>query len=82
MSDRLAAALAELVEAIRAEIHAEPIAGAPDRLLTVLEAADALGIGRTAAYGEVQAGRLRSVKIGRSRRIPASAVADFIERAA
>ena len=85
MTDRLAAALAELAAAIRADVLAEvaPVANAPDRLLSVDEAAAMLGLGRTATYGELQAGRLRSVKVGRRRLIPAEAVSAFIrERAA
>ncbi|MEK6720536.1 MAG: excisionase family DNA-binding protein [Chloroflexota bacterium] len=80
MSDRLAAALAELVDALRADVIAElaPIAKAPDRLLSVDEAANALGIGRTAVYGEIQADRLRSIKVGRRRLVPATAIATYI----
>lgn len=47
MSDRLALAVAELVAALRAEIAAEAgPADAPDRLLSVAEAAAMLGLGR------------------------------------
>jgi excisionase family DNA binding protein len=49
-------------------------------LLTVDEAAQRLGIGRSHAYAYVLSGELESVKIGRSRRVPAAAVEDFIER--
>lgn len=82
---RLDAALAELAEAIRAEVRAELATpgDAPDRLLSVDETAAMLGIGRTAAYGELQAGRLASVKVGRRRLIPAGAIRSYIaERAA
>lgn len=78
---RLEVAVAELVDALRAEIAAEPIT-APDRLLSVDEAAERLGIGRTRAYGEIAAGRLRSVLVGRRRLVPSSAIAEFIEAAA
>jgi excisionase family DNA binding protein len=81
MTDRLAAALAELAEAIRAEVRAEAdsLAEGPDRLLTIAEACHALGgIGRSALYGELQAGRLRSCKVGRRRLVPSSAIADYI----
>jgi len=77
MSDRLALALAELAEAIRAEVRAEAPSG-PDRLLGVDQAAAMLGLGRTAVYGELQAGRLRSVKVGARRLVSAAAVAEFI----
>ena len=47
MSDRLAAAVAEFVDALRAEMAAEARpADMPDRLLSVAEAGSALGIGR------------------------------------
>lgn len=79
MSDRLTVALAELVEALRAELAADLArdAGAPERLLSVAEAARALGIGRTALYAELQAGRCRSVKVGRRRLVPSSALAAY-----
>ena len=54
--------------------------GAPDRLLGVTDAAELLGIGRTRVYAELQAGRLRSVRSGRRRLIPTSALAEFAER--
>ena len=47
-------------------------------MLRVEEAADALGLSRTKTYGLVIDGRLRSVKIGRSRRIPVSAIDEFV----
>ena len=82
MSDRLAAALAELVEALREEVRAEAEAGprAPDRLYDVGEAASALGIQRSKLYGLIAAGELRSVKVGRRRLVPAGAVAEFIRQ--
>jgi excisionase family DNA binding protein len=47
----------------------------PNRvLLTVEEAAERLGIGRTTAWGLVKSGALHSVQIGRLRRVPASAL--------
>jgi excisionase family DNA binding protein len=83
MSDRLALIAAELaaaiVDMVRAELAAE--AGAPDRLLSVEAAAEALSIGRTMAWGEIQAGRLRSVKVGRRRLVPSSAIAEYVTAA-
>lgn len=78
MSDRLAAAVIELVEALREELRAEAEAGprAPDRLLSVGDAATALGVGRSSVYAEIATGRLRSVKVGRRRLVPASAIAE------
>jgi excisionase family DNA binding protein len=51
----------------------------PRKLLTVAQAAAILGIGRSLAYMLVSTGKIRSFKIGRSRRIPLSALDDFIE---
>lgn len=79
MSARLEAALAELAAAIRDEVTAAAVPlAAPERLLDVDEAAAALGIGRTTVYGELDTGRLQSLKVGRRRLIPASAVAAYI----
>jgi excisionase family DNA binding protein len=82
MSERLEAALAELVAALREEIATERPAAAPERLLAVDEAAAALGIGRSKVYGEIAAGRLGSLRVGRRRLLPASAIAEFIAQAA
>ncbi len=49
-------------------------------VLTVEEAADRLGIGRTLMYSLVASGEVESVQIGRLRRIPADALVDFVER--
>lgn len=81
MTDRLALALAELVDALRAEVA--PVANEPDRLLSVDEAAEVLGLGRSLVYSEIAAGRLHTIKVGRRRLVPAGAVAAYIaERAA
>jgi excisionase family DNA binding protein len=42
---------------------------APKLLLTVEEAAERLGIGRTTTFALIRTGALRSVRIGRLRRI-------------
>ena len=78
MSDRLHAAVMELVEALRDEIavEARPSEREPDRLLSMEQAAQALGIGRTALYSEIGAGRIRSVKVGRRRLVPSSAISE------
>jgi excisionase family DNA binding protein len=49
-------------------------------LVTVDEAARRLSIGRSHVYEQMQRGRLRSVQIGRSRRILERDLEDFIER--
>jgi excisionase family DNA binding protein len=47
-------------------------------LLTPEEAAEVLGIGRSKVFELLAAGRLRSVKIGRSRRIAAATLTEFV----
>jgi excisionase family DNA binding protein len=50
-----------------------------DRLLyRITEAMDVLSVSRSVIYEEMRAGRLRSVKRGRSRLISASAIADYV----
>lgn len=52
----------------------------PRVLLTVEEAADRLSLGRTTTYALVRSGELRSVQIGRLRRVPADALAEYVSR--
>jgi excisionase family DNA binding protein len=47
-------------------------------LLRPEEVAQALAIGRTAVFELIRTGELRSVKIGKSRRIPADAVVEYV----
>jgi excisionase family DNA binding protein len=47
--------------------------------LTVPEVAKALGIGDTLAWRLVQTGELRTVKLGRRRLVPRSAVDDLLQ---
>jgi excisionase family DNA binding protein len=54
----------------------------PRLLITVEEAARRLSIGRSHAYAFVAGGELRSVRIGRCRRIRVSDLDSFIERLA
>jgi len=51
-------------------------------LLTVPEAAMRLGLGRSLIYQLVMSGELASVKVGRARRVPVSALENFVERIA
>jgi excisionase family DNA binding protein len=44
------------------------------------EAAEQLGISLTTAKALISSGRLRSVKIGRSRRVPAEALHEYVRR--
>ena len=49
-------------------------------LLTIEEAADQLSIGRSLMYEQVLSGALRSVRIGRLRRIANSDLEAFVEQ--
>ena len=49
-------------------------------LLTVSEAARQLGIGRSLLYELLADGQVESIHVGRLRRIPIDALADFIDR--
>lgn len=49
-------------------------------LLTTVEAAQRLGIGRCTMQHLVNEGKIRSLKIGALRRIPAAALGEYIER--
>lgn len=53
----------------------------PERtLLTVEEAAERLGISRTRTYALIGTGDLESVRIGRLRRVPVAAIANYAAR--
>ena len=49
-------------------------------LLSVVEAADRLGIGRTLMYELLTSGQIESVHVGRLHKIPAEALAAFVDR--
>jgi excisionase family DNA binding protein len=48
-------------------------------LLTPEEAADRLSLSRTTVYELIRTGELRSVKIGRARRVPVVALQDYVD---
>jgi excisionase family DNA binding protein len=48
-------------------------------LLTIPDAARRLGIGRSTLYELIAAGAIETVRIGRARRIPVTALAAFVE---
>jgi excisionase family DNA binding protein len=50
-------------------------------LLTVEEAAEVLHVSRDKAYCLIRTGQLRSIKIGKLRRISRAWIAEFVERA-
>ena len=49
------------------------------KLLSVAEASVIMGISRSLLYSLVMSGEVRSLKIGRARRIPLTAIDEFIE---
>jgi len=73
------AATDALAAAILAAVRAEAVSNdaGPERLLSIDEAAVLAGVGRTSIYAVIGAGRLRSVKVGRRRLVPASAIAEL-----
>lgn len=48
------------------------------QLFTIEEAMTMLRMGRTTIFDQLRNGRLRSVREGRARRIPAKAIAEYI----
>lgn len=72
-NDRLAAAIREA---------AAPKPEAPERLLSIDEAAALLGTSRRTLYAQLRRNRGRSVTVGRRRLIPASALREFTDQAA
>lgn len=77
----LAALLAQLAHLL-AEPPPAPAAPEPRPLpervlLTVEEAAERLGIGRSMAFRLIRDGEIESVQIGRLRRVPAAAVTEY-----
>jgi excisionase family DNA binding protein len=75
------AAIDQLVDALLAAMTCHPGAEARDRLLSIDEAARSLGVGRTALYAVLATGELRSLRVGRRRLVPASAVDEYIASA-
>ena len=52
----------------------------PERLHRVETVAKRFDVGRTTIYRLVGSGELRSIRVGGSRRIPESAITEYIER--
>lgn len=59
----------------------QTLASVPERLMyTVPEAVQRVGLPRTRVYAAIAAGDIFSVKVGRSRRIPARALEEYVAR--
>ncbi|WTG62215.1 helix-turn-helix domain-containing protein [Streptomyces anulatus] len=56
-----------------------PTALPPARLVRVDVAAEILSVKRSTAYEEIRLGRLRTVQIGRCRRIPTEYIEEYID---
>ena len=50
----------------------------PRKLYKVEEAIQLLGLCRTVVFEQLRLGRLKSVKIGRARRVPAECIDEFV----
>ncbi|WP_380169519.1 helix-turn-helix domain-containing protein [Jannaschia sp. R86511] len=59
---------------------ATPETSPPRLLLTIEEAAERLGVGRSTMYGLVLDGEVESVHIGRLRRIPHDALIAYLDQ--
>ena len=78
--DAIETATRALVDALRAEaLSARTTEPGPSRLLSIPDAAEALGIGRSRVYTEIANGHLQTVKVGRRRLVPSTAVEDYID---
>ena len=49
-------------------------------LVSVTEAAQLLSIGRTAAWDLIRKRKIKSVKIGRTRRVPIAVIEEYVQR--
>lgn len=80
MSDRLEAAIRELVDALRAELAqaTPPAVPPPDELLSIPAAAKVLSIGRSKVYDLIDRDELHTLTVGRRRLVSRSAIADFV----
>jgi len=58
----------------------EPESEHPPTLLTVEAAAERLSLGRTTMFGLIRTGEVHSVRVGRLRRIPVTALQAYADR--
>jgi len=75
---RLDGALAELVAALREELVHVASETRPVRLLSVRDAAIALGLGRTSFYQLLGRGHIRHFRVGRRVVIPQTAIDEYV----
>lgn len=80
LADVLAQLAKVLVEQTATPMPTPPPPASERILLTVEEAAERLGIGRTFAWRLVRTGDLKSVQIGRLRRVHVDAVREYTDR--
>jgi excisionase family DNA binding protein len=59
--------------------NSDEAASADKVLLTTEEAAERLGVGRSTLYALIRSGKLRTVKIGRRRLVPVTAIPQLIQ---
>ena len=57
----------------------DPVGTVPFRLLTPLQVAELLNIGRSTVYELLASGDLPSVRVGRSRRVPLGSVEEYVK---
>lgn len=82
---QLATTLASLAEKLTNEPEPAPAEPAPRAtparvMFTAEEAAEQLGIGRTVMFRLIRNGDIESVRIGRLRRVPATAIQNYAAR--
>jgi excisionase family DNA binding protein len=58
--------------------HGKPVVYPGQALYDVDEAGVVLRLSRRYLYEQIRSGRLRSVKVGRARRVPAAAIAEYV----
>lgn len=56
-----------------------PASAVPVRLYRIPEAKQLLSMSRSVIYEQIRAGRLRSVTQGRTRLVPAAAIAEYVD---
>jgi len=74
------AAVRDALDAIAAEPPPPPAPTVTPTLLTVEQAAERLGLSRTAVYALIADGALKSIQIGKRRRVPAVAADEYVAR--